>query len=121
MTDPRHLLGLRAEEAAARWLEAARWEILERRWRTPQGELDLVSVDPSGVLVAIEVKLRSTARAGNAVEAVDQRRLRRLRAALAAYARTSARAWPALRVDLVAVEPIDGGWRLQRHAAIDAW
>jgi len=52
---------------------------------------------------------------------VDQRRLRRLRAALAAYAGTSARAWPALRVDLVTVEPIDGNWRLQRHAAIDAW
>jgi putative endonuclease len=121
MTDPRHQLGLRAEAAAARWLEATGWEILERRWRTPQGELDVVSVDPAGALVAIEVKLRRSARAGSAVEAVDQRRLRRLRAALAAYAGTSARAWPALRVDLVTVEPIDGNWRLRRHAAIDAW
>ena len=121
MTDPRHELGLRAEEATARWLAGAGWEILERRWRTPHGELDLVATDPRGGLVAVEVKGRRTRRAGSAVDAVDRRRLLRLRTALAAYARISARSWPLLRVDLVTVEPVDGGWRLRRYAAIDGW
>jgi putative endonuclease len=121
MTDGRHELGHRAEEATARWLAGAGWQILERRWRSPQGELDLVSADPSGALVAVEVKLRRTKRTGSATEAVDRRRLHRLRTALVAYSRSSARSWPALRVDLVTVEPVDAGWRLRRHAAIDAW
>jgi putative endonuclease len=121
MTNPRHELGLRAEDATARWLTRAGWEILARRWRTPHGELDLVGGDPAGVLVGVEVKLRRTARAGRAIEAVDRRRVHRLRMALVAYARASSRSWPALRVDLVTVEPADGGWRLRRHAAIDAW
>jgi hypothetical protein len=41
--------------------------------------------------------------------------------ALAAYARTSARAWPDLRIDLVTVEQVDGSWRLTRLPVIDAW
>jgi putative endonuclease len=121
LTDPRHELGRRAEQATARWLADAGWQILERRWRTTHGELDLVAIDPGGVLVAIEVKGRRTARAGSATDAVDRRRLHRLRMALAAYAQVSARSWADLRVDLVTVEPVDGGWRLRRHAAIDAW
>lgn len=121
MTDPRHELGRRAEEATARWLADAGWQILERRWRTPHGELDLVGTDPAGVLVAIEVKGRRSARAGSAIDAVDVRRLHRLRMALAAYARTSARAWPDLRIDLVTVEQVDGSWRLTRLPVIDAW
>jgi putative endonuclease len=121
MPDPRHELGLRAEDATARWLTRAGWEILARRWRTPDGELDLVGRDPAGVLVGVEVKLRRSARAGSAAEAVDRRRVHRLRMALVAYGRTSARSWPALRLDLVTVEPAGGSWRLRRHAAIDAW
>jgi putative endonuclease len=124
--NPRHELGQQAEDAAARWLTAMSWQVLDRRWRTPAGELDLVCRDPSGALVAVEVKLRRTARAGSALEAIDRRRLLRLRAALAAYARASVAhgsppGWTSLRLDLVTAEPAAGGWRLRRHAGVDAW
>lgn len=59
MPDPRHLLGRAAEDAVARWLTSAGWTLLERRWRCPAGELDLVLCDPAGALVGMEVKLRS--------------------------------------------------------------
>lgn len=123
MSDPRHDLGRRAEDAVARWLVAADWTLLERRWRCRAGELDLVLLDPGGALVAVEVKLRRTGRAGSAPESVDPRRVGRLRAALAAYSSASPSRWrPELRLDLVAVCPAsEGRWRLRRIPAIDAW
>jgi putative endonuclease len=121
MTDPRHDLGLRAESAAAAWLRSRGWQILARRWRSGRGELDLVCVDPGGVLVGVEVKLRRTGRAGTALEAIDRRRLGRLRASLAAYAAGSSIQSLGLRVDLVSATPAGDAWRLARLAAIDQW
>ncbi len=123
MPDPRHALGERAEEAAAAWLTSRGWTILARRWRCPDGELDIVAHDPDGVLVGVEVKVRRTGRAGNPVETVDRRRLRRLRAALGRFASASPHAARnGLRVDLVAVRPDGlGEWRLSHHRGIDGW
>jgi len=121
--DPRHALGERAEEAVATWLSSRGWTILARRWRCPDGELDLVGLDPGGVLVAIEVKVRRSVRAGGALESVDRRRLRRLRSALGCYlAEADTPAEGGIRVDLVALCPGGNGqWRLTHHRAIDAW
>ena len=123
MSNPRHALGERAEAAAAAWLSSRGWTILARRWRWPDGELDIIGRDPDGVLVGIEVKVRSTDRAGSPVETIDRRRLRRLRAALGRF--VSAASHPAgngLRVDLVAVRPDGlGQWRLSHHRGIDGW
>lgn len=122
MPDPRHELGRRAEDAAAVWLMACGWIIVARRWRCPEGELDLVAVDPDGVLVAVEVKLRRTTRSGDPLESIDRQRLRRLRAALGRFRATSCWQSGGLRIDLIAVRPApDGLWRLARHPAIDGW
>jgi putative endonuclease len=122
VSDPRHLLGRRAEEATAAWLSAAGWTILARRWRRPEGELDLVCRDPDGVLVAVEVKLRSGERVGRPADSVVGRRIRRLRTALGSYASSERVPIPmGLRIDLVAVTPAGTAWRLTRYASIDAW
>ena len=123
MPDPRHLLGLRAEDATAAWLMERGWTILGRRWRCPEGEIDIVAIDAEAVLVAVEVKLRSTGRSGDPVESVDTRRLRRLRAALGRFgASPQCTAHDGLRIDLVALRRADGDrWRLSHHPAIEAW
>lgn len=123
MPDPRHLLGLRAEEATAAWLTGRGWTILGRRWRCPEGEIDIIALDADGVLVAVEVKVRSTGRSGDPAESVDRRRLHRLRAALGFFgAMPQCATHDGLRIDLVAVRPADGDtWRLSRHPAIEAW
>lgn len=123
MPDPRHVLGERAEEAVAAWLATRGWRILARRWRCPQGELDIVALDVAATLVAVEVKLRTSARAGGPLESVDPRRVHRLRAALARFRATDqVRASAGLRIDLVTVVPTpDGRWRLAHHVGIDAW
>ena len=122
MADPRHRLGLDAEEAVAAWLSGAGWRVLACRQRSDEGgEVDLVAVDPSGVLVAIEVRARRSRRAGSALESVEARRVERLRRTLATFARASSVPRRGLRVDLVAAEPDSkrpGLWRLRRIPGI---
>lgn len=122
MSDPRHALGLAAEQAVAVWLAAAGWEIVERRVRVGAGgELDLVALDPFRTLVAVEVRARRSDRMGAPATTVDHRRIRRLRAALLAYASTRAGQHRGLRVDLVTAEPAPGparSWQLRRIPGI---
>lgn len=120
MSDPRHVLGLRAEEAAARWLTGRGWSVIDRRWRGTHGELDLVCRDRDGLLVGVEVKVRTTGRCGSGVESVDRRRLHRLRRALAEYAAGRARGCD-VRLDLVTLSPKGLGWRLRHYRGVDAW
>jgi Holliday junction resolvase-like predicted endonuclease len=125
MADARHLLGHRAEAAVAAWLTQAGWQVLDRRWRAPgSGELDVVCVQPPGILVGIEVRARRNARTGEASESIDGRRVARLRVSLAQYAAASRRTYAGLRLDLVTVTPDDatpGAWRLRRLPGVDAW
>ena len=123
MSDPRRLRGLAAESLVAAWLAECGWTLLARNWRAPEGELDLVCRDPLGTLVGVEVKCRTSERAGSPLESVDRRRIGRLRRALARYASTSQGDHRAgLRIDLVTVTPgRDHGWRLGRLGGIDAW
>ena len=122
MSYPRHELGRRAENAVANWLARKGWRVLDRRWRGSRGELDLVCLDPRGVLVGVEVKLRTTERAGSGAESVDRRRVARLRGALVAYSVGGAVSHVDTRLDLITVAPLDGDrWRLRRLPGIDAW
>ncbi|MFN2483411.1 MAG: YraN family protein [Candidatus Limnocylindria bacterium] len=117
----RHALGARAEAAVARWLSSAGWTILDRRWRTSSGELDLVCLDTSARLVGVEVRLRTSGRAGSPLESITARHRSRLRAAVVAYALENRLRHAGLRVDLVAVTPSRDAWHVVRHAGIDAW
>jgi putative endonuclease len=122
MGDPRHVLGLAAEEAVATWLAAAGWRIIARRVRSAAGgEVDLVALDPGRILVAVEVRARRTARAGPAATTVDARRVARLGRTLAALGATCGEPHRGLRIDLVTVEPAaetPGRWRLARLPGI---
>ena len=79
-TDTRKITGERGEEEAARYLTRSGFSILERNVRTRAGEIDLVAKEGK-TLVFVEVKTRSSAAAGEPVEAVTfhkQRQLTRL-------------------------------------------
>jgi putative endonuclease len=123
MTAARQRIGQRAEAAVGEWLASSGWRVLDRRARTPWGELDLVAIDPAGTLVGVEVKLRRHARSGSGAEAVDARRLARLRSALVGYASRPQLAGLPLRLDLVVVTPssVPDRWLARRHAGIGAW
>ncbi len=128
MPDPRHRLGRDAEAAVGRWLVGEGWTVLAHRWRVPDGELDLVTLDPMGTLVGIEVRARRSARVGAPAETVGPRHVARLRRALLAYSSREVVGVRRTRLDLVTLSPegsTNGSdaarWRATRMPAIDGW
>ena len=71
-------LGTYGERMAARYLRDVGLEVLDQNWRCPLGEIDLVARD-GACLVVCEVKTRRSTTFGSPVEAVDHRKLARLR------------------------------------------
>ncbi|HEY1786216.1 MAG TPA: YraN family protein [Pirellulales bacterium] len=99
---PEPSLGERGELAAARFLRRLGYHVVDRRHRTPMGELDLVAVDGRTV-VFVEVKTRQSHDAGQPHEAIDPAKQGRLsRLALAYLKRHDLLDCPA-RFDVVAV------------------
>jgi putative endonuclease len=108
MTEPRRRLGNAAEEAVARRLVAARWELLERNARTRFGELDIVALDQA-TLVFLEVKAGregtdfGPVRPVHAVDMRKQRQVRRLATAWLTERRGSIPRYSEIRFDAVGV------------------
>lgn len=112
MSDWRGRLARAGEEAAASFLQAQGLRILERNYRCPVGEIDLVAV-VGRTLVIVEVKTRSGTAFGRPAEAVTptkQSRLRRLAAHYLAERNPPARQ---VRFDVVEVLGRPGAFTLE--------
>lgn len=73
-------LGRNGEDIAAAHLEAQGWRIIERNWRCPAGELDIIAWDADArAIVFVEVKSRSSVSFGEPVAAITWRKLAKLR------------------------------------------
>lgn len=98
-------LGRRGEDLACRYLEAQGLRLLERNYRCRAGEIDLVMLDGS-TLVLVEVRSRSTSAHGSAAATVGFRKQQRfIRAARhLLLTRPDFRRQPA-RFDVVAIDP----------------
>jgi len=95
-------VGQKGEEAAARHLQSLGYVILERRFRTRAGEIDLVARD-GNTLVFVEVKARTSLACGRPAEAVDARKRGRIARVASLYlARECGRESPC-RFDVVEV------------------
>jgi len=96
-------LGRRGEDVAAAWLERCGLAVLDRNWRCPEGELDIVATDLERVVIC-EVKTRSGDRFGSPFEAVTQGKRRKLRRlGLLWIAANPVRGFPSLRFDVIGV------------------
>ncbi|MCE9608090.1 MAG: YraN family protein [Planctomycetia bacterium] len=99
---PRHTLGRRGEDAAAQYLRAAGWKILERSLRYPCGELDLVALDGEAI-VFVEVKTRSSKQRGLPADAIDRKKQSRTTLAALTYLKSRQLLDRRTRFDVVAI------------------
>lgn len=97
----RRARGRWGEDLAARHYARAGYEILDRNWRSPTGELDLV-VTREGVIVFSEVKARRTEAFGPAAAAVNPDKQRRIRQLAIEWLRAHGRGGT-IRFDVVTV------------------
>ena len=99
---PKDALGRQGEQVAAEYLEQAGFRILDRNYRCPLGEIDIVAADRRE-LVACEVKTRSGLGYGAPVEAVTGEKVRRLRRLAVRWVIAHGLTFDGLRVDVVGV------------------
>lgn len=94
--------GREGEAAAAMLLAQAGWRIVAERVKTKAGEIDLVA-RKSGLVAFIEVKWR--ARAAHLADAIDERRLARVAAAVELVWQDYATAGEDIRIDVILLAP----------------
>jgi putative endonuclease len=98
------------ERIAAAFLLLKGYQIVDANVRVARREVDLVARDGRDI-VAVEVKLRMGRRFGAAVEAIDERKLARIRVALAGIAREVGTA-ASPRIDVVTIDVDESGDRM---------
>jgi len=103
MTHARQALGLEGETRACQALDARGYRVLERRYRTRYGEIDVVARH-QGTIVFVEVKARRGRRFGDPAASVTWHKQRRLVAMATDYLARHRLERAAVRFDVVAVE-----------------
>jgi putative endonuclease len=99
--DDRRGFGRWCEGLAARYLTAQGHQILERNWRCPGGEIDLVTQDGES-LVVVEVRAKRGEAMGSPEESLTSAKQARLMSLADAY--VQAQGWQGTwRIDVVAV------------------
>jgi putative endonuclease len=76
-TNGKLLLGKEGERVAERYLQKKGYTLVERNYRCPAGELDLIVLDRR-VVVFVEVKTRTGHGFGSPLEAVEFRKQRKM-------------------------------------------
>ena len=95
-------LGRYGEALAARLLTERGLVVLDRNWRCPAGEIDLVLRD-GPTLVVCEVKTRTSEAFGNPLEAVTEAKVARLRRLADLWVEAHGVRPSGVRIDLVGV------------------
>ena len=118
--DPRQALGISGEDLACAELQRRGYAIVERRYRTRLGEIDIIARD-GATLVFVEVKARQTDEFGSAAAAVTAWKQRRIaRMALDYLSRARVHDCPC-RFDVVAIDFERAGPRITVYpSAFDA-
>jgi putative endonuclease len=101
--DKRKQTGRQGEEIAALYLAQKGYQIIQRNWRCPLGELDIIMRD-GPTLVFVEVRTRRGQRFGLAEESITPAKQKRLIELAQSYLQETAAQHQAWRIDVAAVQ-----------------
>jgi putative endonuclease len=110
-TESKKQIGVRGEDLACAELQRRGLQILERNWRCPLGEIDIVAAETGGnglTLVFCEVKCRSGLGFGHPLEAITFAKMRTLRQLAAIWMRQHHVKASTIRLDAIGVVLIPG-------------
>lgn len=94
--------GLEGEDIAIRFLKKEGYKILEKNYRTPFGEIDIIA-SKNGVVVFIEVKARNRDLFGSPKEAVTVKKQERIKRS-ALYYLKGLKDMPPVRFDVISID-----------------
>jgi putative endonuclease len=117
VTQQRRRLGQRGEQLAADRLAGLGYEIVERNYRCPAGEIDLVT-RREGRWVFVEVRTRRSTRFGSPEESVTRRKRAHLIASAEHYLQAHGALEADWRIDAVAIVVAPAG-RVERIDVIE--
>src|SRR5215471_7216502 len=107
MTDARQELGKTGEDLAVRELTSRGYAILDRRYRTRHGEIDIVC-DDHGTIVFVEVRAKATPECGGAAESITPLKMRKVTACAVEYLARRHLSHRPCRFDVVAIDDAVG-------------
>jgi putative endonuclease len=114
MTKTSQILGAHGEDLAAAYLTGTGMVLLDRNWRCPYGEIDIIARD-GDIVVFCEVKTRRGTLFGPPAEAVVGAKARRLRKLAGLWLSNSTVRPREIRFDVVSVLPLQQGSAQIQH------
>ncbi len=91
------------EDVATNYLQKKGYQIIERNFRKGYGEIDIVSIY-GNILVFIEVKTRTTALYGGAIEAISYGKMQKLIRTCQYYRMLHPKLPAAMRIDAILID-----------------
>lgn len=91
------------EEIASKYLQKKEYKIIDRNFRKGYGEIDIIAINEN-VLVFIEVKTRTTALFGGALEAITYHKVKSLIKTAQFYKILHPKLPEALRIDAILID-----------------
>lgn len=104
--------GTKGEDAACLYLIKQKYKIIERNFRTRNGEVDIIAIDTATkplTLAFIEVKTRISDEFGDPLEAINYYKMQALIRTAAFYAASHPKLPQQLRVDAVGITMTNAG------------
>lgn len=95
-------LGRWGEQVAAEFLAAEGYSIVDRGWRCPRGEIDVIARQGS-CTVFVEVKTRRSLQFGHPLEAITPAKLSRLKVLAGEWVRSDGGRTGAIRIDGIGI------------------
>jgi len=100
---PKQALGRLGESLAAEFLEKLGYSIIERNFRTPYGELDLVSKH-GDVIIFTEVKTRASSSLGPPEISINHKKAEHIRSSAEYYIQQHPEMSDEWRIDVISIQ-----------------